>query len=47
MEDSDREFGEEEGEARAEMKLGMGSIGIPELDELEYADGKPAGSVVA
>ncbi|KAK0187358.1 hypothetical protein F5146DRAFT_1004280 [Armillaria mellea] len=40
VEDSDGEFGEEEGKVRAEIKLGTGSIGIPELDDLEYESGE-------
>ena len=47
VEDSNGEFGEDKkSEVRAEMKLDTGSTGIPELDELEYEDGKPKESAV-
>ena len=45
VEDSNGKFGKEESEVRAEMKPGVGSIGIPELDELEYDDEKPKKSM--
>ena len=44
VEDSDGEFGEED-EVRAEMKPGAGTVGISELDDLEYDGGVAKGSM--